>query len=357
MLESYVVYNLVLIFGAGFAFFAHWAEEKELRKFFYFLSFLVVWLSAGLRYNVGTDYPNYVYIFEHLSEYQIGILEPWYYLLNLVIAELGLSVQWVFIVTSFIITLSIYVTATNYHRGWFILCFILVFYFPSLNLVRQITALSIMVYGVHYLLQGKDRIFFLSLIAAIGFHYSVLLFLPLFFLRNIKVSPIILNILFVFTVVLLLEVNIIAFIFENSWFGNTKYATYVGSQFSKESELRSGLGVILQVIMYVLFLLFFRIVKKQPRVAIVGLLSIGYVGCMILTLNSYIFVRVLVVFMVSSLFIVGYISNSYSKLKQPLLVTIMIANVVLFEHTIGIALFSLESGLGISPYQSILGFL
>lgn len=354
---TFLIYNSVVFLGSGLAFISEYANNKLIKKLTFLLSFFIVWLIAALRYNVGTDYPNYIYIFEYLHQYEIGKLEPLYFILNQIIFYLKLDAQWLFVITSFICIYFIYKTACYYHRGWFILFFLLFWYFASLNLVRQMTALGIMSYGFHCLLNGRHNKFFCSLIFALGFHYSVLFLLPLFFIKNIRISWLSGILILISTIVIITQFNIIQLIFSSGYFESSKYGVYAINEYNRESEIGSGIGILIQLLAPLLIVFFSHKIQLQQRYSIVVLLSIIFIATLLLTLDVYIFNRVMVVYSLCYLFIAGYISKSDFHYKNLLLLFIAIGGLAMFEKNISIALFKLNSGLGINPYQSILQFL
>lgn len=358
MWTTYLIYNLVLFIGGGLVFLSQYAQVTGIKKLLYLISFLFVWLVSALRYNVGTDYPNYIYIFDNLYLYEFGVLEPIYYLLNQVIVLLGINKQWLFITTSFISTFFIYKTANYYNqKGWFILFYLLFLYLASLSIVRQLTAVSIIVYGVHHLLNYNNKKFILSILFAAGFHYSAFFLAPMLLLTKIRLSWIGGIILFIGVIILIRQVNIIQGIFSNSFFENSKYAVYAINEYNRESELGSGLGVLIQILPAIILVLFSFSIQKLPNYSLVILTSIAFVASMLLTLDVYIFNRLMVVLSIYYMFVAVYIAESNMSHKYILLVIISLGGVAMFEKTISIALFELNSGLGISPYQSVLQFI
>lgn len=358
MLTTYLIYNLVLFVGGGLVFLSQYARAIEVRKISYFISFLLVWLVSALRYNVGTDYPNYIYIFDNLYLYEFGVLEPLYYWLNQGIMLLGIDKQWLFVITSFISTFFIYKTASYYNqKGWFILFYLLFLYFISLSIVRQLTAVSIMIYGIHHLLNNNNRKFILSMLFAAGFHYSAFFLAPMLLLKKIRLSWAGGVALFIGVMVLITQVNIVQEIFSNSFFESSKYAVYAVNEYNRESELGSGLGVLVQVLPAIVLILFSFAIQKQPNYSSVILLSIFFVASVILTLDVYIFNRIMTILLVFYIYASVYIAESDFKYKGILLGVMALGGLAMFEKTISLALFELQSGLGISPYQSVLQFV
>ncbi|VTU07114.1 Uncharacterised protein [Actinobacillus indolicus] len=356
MLATYLIYNLTLIFGGGLAFLSQIENKKVYKDVLYTLSFFIVWLVGAFRYNVGTDYPNYVYIFENIDEYEFGKLEPLYYLLNQLILYLNLDAQWLFFVTSFIITFFVYKVGKNYHRGWFVVFFILLFYFQSFNIVRQIVAMSIMLYGIHSLIHSSNWKFLICILFAAGFHYSAFIFLPLFIFRKVRIGWFTGIIMLCLCLFIITKLDIVNIILQNPIIQDSKYGVYAFNEYNKETEIGSGVGIVIQLLIPISFLLLVIFMKDLKGYSIISLLCIGFIISMLMTLNVYIFTRVMVMLSSCYLFAVSYIYNSTFRLKNILLIFLLLINVIMFEHTINIAQFNLYSGLGISPYQSILGF-
>lgn len=68
MFYTYIIYNLVLLFGAFFAYISDRASNRFSANLFYFISFISVLSILILRYNVGTDYNSYEYIYYNIKE-------------------------------------------------------------------------------------------------------------------------------------------------------------------------------------------------------------------------------------------------------------------------------------------------
>lgn len=153
---------------------------------FFIIAFALSLISA-IRYNVGTDYsftyvPTFNYIAQGAAQIRIDI---GFYLLNQIIIWLTLNVQWVFIVTSFIINFlicaSIYKQISYKALGIFIyICGTL--YFFSMNGVRQTITMSIFYYSLTYVYQKRSKVkYFLLNLFGVTMHLAAVMFLPLYF--------------------------------------------------------------------------------------------------------------------------------------------------------------------------------
>lgn len=154
--------------------------------------FAIISLLVGYRYDVGSDWLGYVDFYnkkvETLSGSEIVIYEPLYYLMNLILAKLGVSHCIFLAVFNFICMMCLY-KAIVYFRINNVLLSILLYislYFCMLNMniIRQGMAVCLFFLAFSYYTSGEFHLkekrikFIVCLLAAIGFHYfSVVLFL------------------------------------------------------------------------------------------------------------------------------------------------------------------------------------
>lgn len=181
-------YGLLAILTGILAHFSVTKIDKKKRWFCTFMSIFLPSLFAGLRYGIGTDYFNYLSIFNQINSSYLKVDgEFLYIIINKITRNLGLNFQFVLFVTSLITTLFIYLALKKYKNdlniglGMFI--YMMMYYQISYNAVRQIAALAILLYSIQYITERKLLPFTLSVIAAIGFHNTAILFYPLYFLN------------------------------------------------------------------------------------------------------------------------------------------------------------------------------
>ena len=159
------------------------------------ISVAIVSILIANRYEVGTDWENYKYIFESYSTLYTSTfkdtfnerIEPLYSILNFVIAKSGGSYQLLlFIVMAIHLTLlmSMCKVFPSYSH------LIVVFYFSvlflsSLNIHRQTMAICIFLVALKYLKNDKVGKYYLCSIVACLFHYSsvIILLVPLLKLK------------------------------------------------------------------------------------------------------------------------------------------------------------------------------
>ena len=163
-----------------------WIKRKNI---FYILIFIFISFFSSLRLaKEGTDTYVYLNIFKNIDKYDFSNIEHGYYLLNRIIYFISDNYQFfLFIVTS-IIYLNLYSFLNRYskHIRISLLLFILLGYFDnSLNLIRQLIAISIVLYSYKYILSRNFIKFLLIIILASLFHKTSFIFIFAYFLYKI----------------------------------------------------------------------------------------------------------------------------------------------------------------------------
>lgn len=163
--------------------------------FLVLLALLVLVLIAGLRYNVGADYPSYALLFverPYLDE-SIGMeMEYGYTTLVNLLNDLNLEVWSFFTVSAFLTYILFFYSFKNYRHLLYLGVFFFITYgflFFSFNGVRQAIAMSALAVAVLYI-QERKIWHYLTMIALGGLmHKSLFLFLPIYFvIDRIKLS-------------------------------------------------------------------------------------------------------------------------------------------------------------------------
>ena len=178
-------------------------------KFFTFLSFFSLFLVSAIRYLVGTDYDGTykaIYDYTYRDGYQFNLTgETLYGLLNQIASIYsGSDYVGVFALSSLLVCGFFFIglKKQSVNFSYSVLLFIISgYYFWSFNAVRQMIAMSIFIYAFQYILNNQPWKYFVCIFFAAGFHTMALLYLPLYFLKRIKMSlKIILILLLVFVV-------------------------------------------------------------------------------------------------------------------------------------------------------------
>lgn len=179
-----IIILMCIILGA-------WCLERMRIRFPYFKEFILFLLVvfAGLRYNVGVDYPVYEDIYNDPYSVHALAIEPIWLGINRVLHALGMGVRGFFFLTSLLVVWGFYIGIHKMSSHFYIsiLLFVLCgFYFESMNIVRQYAAVSLLFVSFSYLVEKKNRKYFLCVLCAILFHYSVLVILPLIWISRFR---------------------------------------------------------------------------------------------------------------------------------------------------------------------------
>lgn len=170
------------------------------------LSLISLLIPTAIRYNIGIDFKTYndkviPQILDGTSN-----LEPGYQLLVKIghLFDFNGSNQSVFILTHLVILVLLYTYIYRYSKTPFVSVFLIVgttFYAFSLSGMRQALATSIFIFSIRYIKDRKWIQYYLCIVIAILFHKSAIIYLVMYFLPWINLSPLL--------VVCLLPVNIV----------------------------------------------------------------------------------------------------------------------------------------------------
>lgn len=156
------------------------------------VSMLPIFYIAAFRYMVGSDYPSYVSVFERVANGVIPDMEWLYIWLNKVLTKFGFHYVSIFIVSALIFLIPTYLHIFKYSpypAMSILLLFGTTYYFAFQNVMRQLMAAAILMYSLRYIEEQKPIKYFASVFIASGFHETSLLFLPIYFLRKIDLTP------------------------------------------------------------------------------------------------------------------------------------------------------------------------
>lgn len=150
-----------------------WLSESLL-----LISFLPFFLLGALRYFVGTDYETYInnQIPAVLGNGWAGNVAPLYRLIIVMGSKLG-STQWIFVLTSLLVAIFMYLPilkeSKSYSLSVFLVTFSTFFSF-TLNGMRQSIAALVVIFGFSFISEHKN-IFFICCVAGVLFHTSAIL--------------------------------------------------------------------------------------------------------------------------------------------------------------------------------------
>lgn len=170
-----------------------------LRNDFAGLIIIILFVIAGFRYETGMDWKRYEEIFNSvksagsISSFSdiFNDLDIGYQLLSITIKSFGGDIQVVFIVMQLIGSIFLWKTLkkyTEYKLSAILIYYSLLFFLLDLNLMRQMVAANIFFFSISFIREKKMWTYFGLILLAFSFHWSVLLFLPMYFILNLRLS-------------------------------------------------------------------------------------------------------------------------------------------------------------------------
>lgn len=155
---------------------------------YYVLVLLPPVLFATIRYNIGTDYMNYWFYYNGAGNY--ASYEPLFRLLNLIARNVFNGFYGVLLLSALLtygFVLASLVRLKNYVSIsiglWVYYCY---YYVASFNVMRQLIAVSIILYATVLLAENKEILFTILVVVASLFHFSAILTLVFLLLKRIQ---------------------------------------------------------------------------------------------------------------------------------------------------------------------------
>lgn len=312
-------------------------------------------LIAAVRFEVGTDYPNYVNLFYDIRDgFQSYLhMEPFHLAVNEFALFAGFGPQFIFFVyavlTTFFFAAFFYKMSNAFTdvqpKIVFALCTILYlgnYYFLSLNSIRSCLAASLYVLGLYYYTQRRSFLTFLTFFAGCFIHFSMIPITLITWLSLAFIFPVKRKTFIVFsTIILLNPLSLVAYIFVNyklmyyNYFLSDTYAvpaTFIG-------QLSAYGGVALALLFYYFFMKKIGIKNNRTK-GIFQLSIILFIAFRIFSNELFIFARlsrylspVLYLFTAYSIaYFIKYkiADNSKSQALLGFIVFLTITNIIMF---------------------------
>lgn len=166
------------------------SKQNALKLIFVFLSYIPLTFISAMRYDVGTDYFSYQYIYMGMVDterYEFGFM-----LFNGILKRISSFPQTFFIVSSIFICV-IYITSIYKYSidpSFSILLFLINRdYTESFNTIRMYMAIMITMFAIQYIKQKRIIPVLIITIIAMLFHISAAILLVLFVLYFIDLTP------------------------------------------------------------------------------------------------------------------------------------------------------------------------
>lgn len=317
------------------------------------VSFLSLWIISGLRYDVGQDYFfTYVPIFNSVKNTgTYPNVEKGYILLNKITLFFTKDYVGIFLITSFIFCFFIYLAIYQQSKKPWLSIFIFItstLYFISMNLVRQSITIAIFFYSIKYIVDRNFKKYLFFILIASSIHQTALIFIPVYFIVNFKIS-------FKRFLILYVGLEVLVPLFKGviyNFISTTKYAYYIGSIYDN-----SETTIVAPLISLVIVLIGYYYLNKDTNIQdryyrvylniqILATLISTALGVFPLSLRIFVDFEY-----IQLLFIPSIVSREKNKFyKTSLLIGIILCYSFYCYYTIGIL-----GGSKNIPYRTIFG--
>lgn len=253
MIQSLIIYFCLAIITSVLAEFASRSKTRVQRTLAGILTVIIPSFMASIRYNTGTDYNTYVRVFNDIQSK--SMVEIGYEKLNLFVKYIGGNVELVFFIMSAImmtcILLSLLKNKGKISVGVGMFIFMLLYYQRSYNIMRQMTAVSILIYAISSINDKKIFKVIILTCVATTIHYSSIIILPFYFILKYlkKEDRGAIRILFIiiFSIFFFNYDKILLPIFESN-----KNLVYYSGYLQRNESGKFGFGVFIEYIPYIL---------------------------------------------------------------------------------------------------------
>lgn len=186
-----MIYILMVLISLMFAY----LYELKKKRYFAIFSVVPVVIVSGFRYDVGTDYMfRYLPDFKYMLEGgEVSNLEWGFKIIVQIIQLFTTNFQVLLVCCAVLIYGLIYYNIYKYSNHIYLsilIFYIGIFFFDSLNVMRQYMAVTLLVCAYMNLLQDKIKKYFLYMLLAMIFHTMsivfVIVFIPYVLRKNIK---------------------------------------------------------------------------------------------------------------------------------------------------------------------------
>lgn len=321
-MATVIFYNFILLSSTFFVWLSEKGKGNLERYFFLGLAFLLVFIPSAIRYDIGTDYVNYLEIYENASLLEsYRLKEPAFYFINFFLKNYDSHFQWMFATFSFVFT-AVAFKAYPRKNAWLLhFLFFLMLWFFSFNGIRQALALSWCLLALFSFFERRYVWFVLLTLVGSTFHQSALIFtmigvacmVPLNERIKSYIAPLAFIAFIGFTFV---AMNVVLIYIEQilQLLGLTRYANYFNSaRHFIARDFGSGIGILAKILFsfYIIFnTKHFLRLNKQYWFLIV--LVFAYTVSTVLANSIIIFARM------ADVFALAPIVSAYLLLQLPI---------------------------------------
>lgn len=173
-------------------------QKKVLRNQMYVTWMIIFVLFKGLRWDTGTDFPQFLSIFKYsewdniFSYWRYGanseLLEPGYVFLNVLVKTFLPHYTFFLLITNAFIIYAFNKLILQFVPQYRLTAFALMMISTEMYPVRQTLATGILCFSFIYIYQKKIKNYIVSIICAYLIHKSSIVLLPLYLINYIKVN-------------------------------------------------------------------------------------------------------------------------------------------------------------------------
>lgn len=349
-----LIINLILIFIYGI--FLLPFKNKTLDKLFILLVTTQLIFFNGFRHSsVGNDTPRYVQKFYNV------ILSTSYSDLKLLGDEIGYSVTqklfslfstnfnlWLLAVSVFLyLLLGIFLYKHSERIFISYLLFIgLGFYEFSFSGIRQIISIILILITFKYIVNKQLIRFLVFILLAISFHYSAIVFLPMYFLAHIRVRS--------YHLIILVSTYILMYSFRNP-IGKFLSVLYKDERVLDRYEISNsigGLAIFILIIIIVGYIVYNPIKYADKKNTVLSNIMIISFFIQSLSSFSYLFTRLNMFYLIFIILYIPMIIDNFNKvpLKNNRIVALIFKTSILVVITYHYINKVGDDGAGIRPY-------
>lgn len=245
---------------------------------FFYLAFFL-FLITSLRFEIGYDWVNYLYMYHHYNP-NTSFIESGYIRMNVFFRNLNLGDKGFYLMQFVIMSFCCGVIHKNIYKENEYPIFILSLYFTlyffpiEIDQTRQFIAMSILICGNKFIVEEKIILWILIVVLAMQFHITAIIAFPLYFTERVHFSPPIAFVLLLLALVLnlaglniiwamlhlIMKINLLPDRFSNI------VNNYMNSSiYGKQAQFSSGLGLLVSYLFYFIFVFLWSIKSKKTR--------------------------------------------------------------------------------------------
>lgn len=232
-----MIYLLAFNFSSIILWFSNLFKSKLFRKVLVAVSAIILIILVGTRYNVGTDYISYKYIYQTISALKWDELmsftetEIGHTLLCKILSYLGYGYKSMFLIYGFLTTFFLYksMKKLNVNKYFFILAYVCLIFPYSFNIMRQVLSMAIVLYSMTFLFNNEKMKSFIYLFIAFLFHKPAIIVLPIYLCHLFIDSKKTRNFLLVSTYLFIIALFMSNTLTLNNIDALTRYTNYIQS--------------------------------------------------------------------------------------------------------------------------------